>query len=369
MQLTATKVHSSILGRNIKPIVGFDAKDYKSLEQLGIYLENSFRGGLLEMMAAMDTSQQTPITSPSVPALLQFLQAWLPGSVNILTGARKIDSLVGISTVGSIEDEQVVQTVLELDGSAVVYGDYSNVPFSSWNTQYNARTIVRFEEGMRVGFLDTLRAARIRVDNAAERRNSASLALETARNTCGFFGFNNGAGQTYGFLNDPNLLPFYTVPVGTAGFTTWSKKTMSEIIADIRTMFVNLRNQSLDQVDPEKTNTTLALPTAVVDFLTQNSDFGYSVRKWMRETYPLARVESAPQLNGANGGANVGYLYADEINDASTDGGAVWMQPVPVRFQLVGVERLAKAYIEDYANATAGVFVKRPFAVVRNSGI
>jgi hypothetical protein len=35
----------------------------------------------------------------------------------------------------------------------------------------------------------------------------------------------------------------------------------------------------------------------------------------------------------------------------------------------LGVEKRAKSFVEDYANATAGVMCKRPYAVVRFTGL
>jgi hypothetical protein len=82
------------------------------------------------------------------------------------------------------------------------------------------------------------------------------------------------------------------------------------------------------------------------------------------------RVVSAPQLNNANGNANVFILFADAVNDGlSTDDNKTFIQVVPATFQLLGVQQLAKGYEEDYSNATAGVMVKRPYAVYRASGI
>lgn len=49
------------------------------------------------------------------------------------------------------------------------------------------------------------------------------------------------------------------------------------------------------------------------------------------------------ELTGANGGANVFYLYAERVEDGSTDGGNVIAQMVPVRFMSLGTERTAKA--------------------------
>jgi hypothetical protein len=142
-----------------------------------------------------------------------------------------------------------------------------------------------------------------------------------------------------------------------------------EIQKDIRSAIASLRNQSSDTIDPETVDITLAVATASVDFLSTTSDFGISVRQWLKEAYPRVRVVSAPQFNAANGGANVFYLFADRVMDDSTDDGRTFLQVVPAKFMVLGVSQLTKAYEEDYSNATAGVMCKRPYAVVRRSGI
>jgi len=312
---------------------------------------------------------QSLTTTASVAPPVQFLQNWLPGFVFILTAARKIDDIIGIMISGSWEDEQVVQGVLERVGDGQMYGDYTNVPLSSWNVNFNYRTVVRFEEGLKVGILESARAARMLVDDAGMKREAAALNLEINRNAVGFYGFNAGNNNTYGFLNDPGLGAYTIVADGASGFPEWSTKTFLEICKDIRTAVVQLRTQSQDTIDPEKVDLTLAVATNSVDWLSTTSDFGISVRDWMRQAYPRMRVVSAPQLNDANLSANVFYLQADKLDDMSTDGGQVWIQPVPTKFQVLGVQQLAKAYEEDYSNATAGAMCKRPYAVVRFYGI
>jgi hypothetical protein len=222
---------------------------------------------------------------------------------------------------------------------------------------------------MKVGNLEAARSARMLVDDAGMKRESCALALEIQRNTIGFYGFNSGANNTYGFLNDPGLLPYTVVANGALGSPLWSRKTFLEIQKDILTAIVTLRTQSQDIIDPEKVDLTLAVSTDAVDRLATTSDFGISVREWMRQAYPRIRVVSAPQLNNANSSQNVFYLYADKIQDMSTDGGSVWVQAVPAKFQVMGVQQLAKAYEEDYSNATAGAMCKRPWAVTRWYGI
>lgn len=353
----------------------FDCNEYRSLPRIGINLRES---DIRKMMSAynhavdsiaMDAIQPT-ITTPSVGTPVQFLQNWLPGFVFIITAARKIDDIIGIMITGSWEDEQIVQGVLERTGAGQPYGDYTNVPLSSWNVNFNFRTVVRFEEGMKVGVLESARAARMLVDDAGMKREAAALNLEINRNLVGFFGFNNGANNTYGFLNDPGLSAFVVVANGASGSPQWFTKTFLEIVADIRTAIVQLRTQSQDTIDPEKIDLTMVVATNAVDQLSTPSDFGISVRDWMKQAYPRIRVVSAPQLNNAGpGNSGVFYLQADQIDDMSTDGGRVWIQPVPTKLQTLGVQQLAKAYEEDYSNATAGAMCKRPYAVTRFYGI
>ena len=341
----------------------FNVAEYQDLRRLGIGLDSKAVNLMMKGTAAMD-SLQPLVTTASVNTPVQFLQNWLPGFVFVITAARKIDDLIGIQITGSWEDEQIVQGVLERTGTVLPYGDWTNVPLSSWNTNFVQRTVVRFEEGMKVGNLEAARSARMLVDDAGMKRESCALALEIARNEIGFVGFNAGNNNTYGFLNDPGLLSYTEVATGIAGYT-WSVKTFLEIQRDILTAIQTLRTQSQDIIDPEKVDLTLAVATDAVDYLATTSDFGISVREWMRQAYPRIRVVSAPQLNNAHSSENVFYLYADKIQDMSTDGGSVWIQAVPAKFQVMGVQQLAKAYEEDYSNATAGAMAKRPWAITR----
>ena len=320
---------------------------------------------------AMDAVLPTNQTTSSIPFPVQFFQNWLPGFTHIATARRKADDLVGLSTMGEFSDEQVVQSVLELQGGVVPYTDYSNMPISNYNINYPAYSVVRFWEGIQVGVLENERAARVNLDPFAAKRNAAAMNLDIERNFIAFNGYNNGLNNTYGFLTDPNLSAYITVPVGAAGPTTWASKTYTEVIADIILFLSNLRTVTKEVVDPDRDDITLALATAVVDQLSKVSQQGQSnsVMMWLRETYPRVRVVSAPELTAANGGANVAYVYAETVNDMSTDDRRTFMQVVPVTLKSLGVRQNITNIEEGYANATAGVFVKRPYAVGRYTGL
>lgn len=373
-------IHSALTAAMMVAPLAITAQDVTAaavgeLQQMGIALDAGFvRKAVHDLLSDAGTfglDDATPLqTTASVATPIQFLQAWLPGFVRVMTKARKIDELIGIMTVGSWEDEEIIQGVLEPVGEARLYGDYTNVPLASWNPNYERRTIIRFEQGIMVTLLAEARAAKVRINDAAEKRNAAALALDISRNRIGFFGFNGGANRTYGFLNDPSLPAYVTAPAtGTGATTTWATKSFLNIIGDLRGMAARAQVASGDTWDPEKDATVLAVATSVYQYLSVVTDFGISVRQWIKETYPNWRIVSAPELDGANGGANVAYLYPERADDGSTDGGQVWKQLVPAKFKALGTERKAKGYLEDFSNATAGVMLARPFLVQRLTGI
>ncbi len=368
-------VHSHVFGRDVRAVemTAADCADFGALSQIGINLPAAMvQDQMSHMMAgtAMDDLQGLSTTTASISNPVQFLQTWLPGFVRAITAARRIDEIVGITTAGTWDDEEIIQGVLEPLGEAAPYHDYTNIPLSSWNVNFERRTVLRFEKGIKVGLLEDARSARVRINTAAEKRTSAALALDITRNRIGFYGYNGGSNRTYGFLNDP-ALPAYVsaAATGSGSSTTWATKTFLNITADIRGMFARVQAASQDQVNVEQTPTTLVLATNVYQYLSVVSDFGISVRKWLSDTYPKCRVISAPELNLANGGANVAYLFADSVDDGGSDGGATFAQIVPAKFQALGTEKQAKGYLEDFSNATAGVLLKRPFAVQRLTGV
>lgn len=374
--------HGYVAPRNVKPLK-LTEKDItnqacRALNTIGIQIPAGIVRGMVGDMhkgIGMDSADLNYSPLPgtmsvgSIPTPIQFLQAWLPGFVHTITRARKIDQLMGFKVAGDWADEEVLQGVLEPLGKAVLYSDYGNIPYASWQGGYERRTIVRFEQGFKVGELEEIRTARAMIDSAAAKRVAATESLEIERNRIGFYGFNDGENRTYGFLNDPAILPVVTAPAGASGDTSWTKKTFLEITADIRFILSQLRVRSGDNIDVRETNITIALPTSTYDYLTVTSDFGNSVLDWVNTNYPNLRFISLPELEGAVGGENLLVAYVDSIDDTSTDDGATWTQIVPTKFRSLGTDRKIKVYIEDFTNATAGALLKRPFAEVRMVGI
>lgn len=379
--LRPSKTRSNIAPRKVRPLA-MDSKEITAAainqlaEKFGIVFDHATVMEQVRLLnegsptGAMDAAFVAPATSASLPTPVQFLQTWLPGFIKVMTAARKIDDIIGVKTVGSWEDQEIVQGIVEPAATATEYGDFTNIPLAQWNTNFIKRTIVRGELGIQVGLLEEGRSAAMRLSSAETKRQGSAVGLEIFRNAVGFYGWNSGNNQTFGFLNDPNLPAFISSSV-TGGWAS-ANGTFQAITGDIRQAIVQLRTQSQDQIDPEKVEMTLALPTDKVDYLSVTTDYGVSVRDWLEQTYPKIRVVSAPELGAANSSADVFYLFAEEIDsaiDGSTDGGETFSQLVQTKFVTLGVEKRAKSYIEDYSNGTAGTLCKRPWAVVRVTGI
>lgn len=373
MQLQKTQVHASISPRNSAQLKmsAEDCANYGMLSKIGVHITKNFVEDTGKFHSYGMDDQQGLVTTPSIGVPVQFVQQWLPGFTNVITASRKIDELIGMVVAGSWEEYQVVFGVLETIGQAVPYGDYTNVPVSSWNVNFNYRNVIQFEKGFKLGVMQDARSSRMNVNSSSSLRNSAMLALEIQRNAIGFYGYNNGDNQTYGFLNDPNLPAYENVANGASGSPLWSEKTGQEMIADIISAYTQLQTQSQDVIDPKKVKITLALPTGYDNYLTTPSPLlNYTPMNWLNTNYPLTRVVTAPELLNANGGVSVFYLYAEEVDDGfSTDDRKTFIQVVPSKFMTLGVQRESKSYTEDFANATAGAILKRPYAVVRRSGI
>lgn len=367
----ASQIHAKFWPSKIKPLVGLDLKPYKikgtqvlfnELKKHGIHLNQD---GFAR--ATMD-SLQPSITQGTVSVPVQFLQYWLPTAIEIITAPRKIDDAIGYTIAGDWCDEQVVYKTRERSGTAQSYDDYNEIPFADWNVNFDVRTILRFEIGIRVAILEQERAAKMRESPDRDKREAASEALEIMRNSIGFYGFNGGSNLTYGLLNAPGQPAYVTANIGASGFTQWADKTLLEIIADIQQMASGINESSLGKIDPFETPTTLLLANPAYIPLATPSDFGYSVMEYLKRTFPKMRVVQCPQLDAVESGLNGAYLYAENVSGVS-ETWPVFEQFIQTKFRTLGVEQQVKGYKEGYSMATAGSTCMAPYGLYRLLGV
>jgi hypothetical protein len=351
------------------------ASDPTKLEKLGIsasdQMISSFNKNAIS--SAMDAGIVQPVTTAANGVPVQFLQSFLPGVVNVLTKVRKADVLAPVLTAGEWWMEEVILKTMEHLGTPQLYSDHGGIPLASFNEVYERRQIVRFELGVQNTQLSDMRSAATGTNPQNEKRGAAATAFEMLRNDIAFNGFNVGTGKTYGLLNDPNLPAYVDVAAGTGGDTEWSTKTVAERVSDLVTAAAALRVQSGGNIDPEKDAVLLTLPLGIVDLINESdSSFanGMTVKKWILDNYSNWTIESVPQFDGADAGDSVFYLQAVNVADSGTDGGDVMPQIVPAKMRAMGTVPNEKGgSTEGYTSAMAGVFVKRPFGIVRYSAV
>ncbi|MBD2779903.1 major capsid family protein [Xenorhabdus szentirmaii] len=325
---------------------------YGELAQIGF-------GGLHTMDSAL--------TGPaSAGGFIQrhMLQHVLPGLIRTATRIRILDEITGVMTAGEWHHEEIILNVSTPSAKAELYGDHTNIPFASYENDIENRGIVRYEQGFRVGKLEEARQSAAGFESAAEKRQAATESLEMSRERTGYFGFNSAQTRVFGLLNDPNLPAYETAK------KKWPNATFAEITADITAMFSRIELSSGGRIKDD-TPITQVLPLGYRSVLNIANPVarGETVMQWVKENYPNLRFVFSPEFREANGGANITYLFADSVDDGSTATNATLLQVVPVKYQLLGSENGIKGYLEDATNATAGIFVTRPWAITRLTGI
>ena len=340
---------------------------FETLRKFGISFDELAFEGVKNLYKEATGQDAAPdmITTASIPTPIQFLQWINPKVVTMLTTKRDIDELVGYTKAGDWSDEEIVQGIIELLGSAKPYGDKANPNFASYNVNYEKRTIVRFEDSLEVGILSAERASKARLNEHDIKKQAVTRILEIVRNEIGFNGYANGDNKTYGLLNDPNLPAYTSVANNAAGTSTnWANKSMKEICKDIVTALSALRTKSGNNFDPQNDKADIWISAAVVDYLSAQNEFGVTAREWLGKNYPKLTIKSSAWLNEVNGGANVFYIVPEEL-----DGDKVIEQYGQDKMRFIGLWNKGKSVEEFYSNATAGVFVRIPAGVVRYTGI
>ncbi|AZY49683.1 hypothetical protein C0J09_11435 [Bordetella avium] len=314
-------------------------------------------------ISAMDSALTGPAANNGV-MFAHMLQTWLPGTVRVVTQIRNIDEIAGITTVGSWSDDTINVRVAEPAANAELYGDTTNIPLADYRQSIESRGLVRFEQGFSVGKLEEERQGRIGYQTADEKRKASAESLDISRNQVGFYGFRDPETNVYGLLNDPSLPPYSTAA------KPWLTATFDELVTEFTQMINTLESQFGGNFQDSMT-LKLVLPLGYRAIFSKYSPAasGMTFRQWLTENFPKLNIVTTPEFKGANGGLDVVYLFVENAGDADESDitGASLIQAVPVRYQVLGSENRIKGYIEDAINATAGIFVLRPWAFARRT--
>ena len=357
-----SKIRGYFSPREMQEVKTFDASNsnhMRMLDALGVN-ENVYNTGM---------DAEAPYISGGVSARQPLFTKYLPGVVSDLTTVRKIDTLVGQLTVGSYLDQDVMQMIQERTGEAKSYSEGTQIPYTSYATSYERRDLVKFVIGTKSDMISDGRMSLTGVNPEQVKMSAAVTGLEIVRNQVAFNGFTDGENKTYGFLNDPNLPAPITLPNGASTKPEWVNKTLAEKQKDFNNAVSSLMNTTGGNFDPTMDNFTLALALSVAGTLNDTNEYGISMTSWINDTYPKCRVVYVPEFNGVNGGANVFYMYVENMKLNSSDNGSVIDGIVTEKFMSIGKAQEIGGYKEGFINAIGGVLVKRPYAIYRATGV
>lgn len=357
--MNLTKIHLHMLPSQVKSLTSkaMDGMTGEDLGRLGLTADLAHDG----VKMAFDAAPAT-ITAATIGNLVQFFQWWMPEAIEIITAKRNADALFGRDIMGAWEDEEVVVTTLERTGQVRPYSDVTDVPLVSYNPAFEKRANVRFELGTKSMMLSDARASKMRINPDSERRAALAQAFAINQNEIAFLGYNDGAGLTYGGLNDPNLMPYVTE----SSAKVFAECTFDEMVARINLWMTELVTQTKQHANPFVDKITVGIaPTAYNAMATAMNSLGTkSVLAWFTETYKGAEIIPVNELTGANGGDDVAYIVMHSLN-----GKPVVRQSVTAEMRLLGVEPKMKGTLEGYTSGTAGTIVTQGLGIVRATGV
>lgn len=307
-------------------------------------------------------------TTPSIIVPQQFTQWWSPEVVETLFTATMSDDILGVTIAGTWADTKVVIPWKESLGRATRYGDMNNVDFVGMNYNYEYRSVVRLQKGILPTVLAEQQAALARIPLRNDLMDSVATVFNIEEDQIAFYGFDPQVASTteptYGLLNEVGLKAYESLPNGASGDTTWASKTWQEKAADLRFLVNKLVVQMKGHFNPKKHAFKMVFALSVAQTLDDTTNFGYSLTKYINDTWPNAEIIFAPKFDGADGGENVAYFMLNNIGSKT-----VAEKLVQQKMFLVGFEQTVYGKKELYSMATAGVMVRYPNAIVRVSGI
>lgn len=270
----------------------------------------------MAMDAAPNYTPGTAITSPNDGFLVQFFNYIDPGIIEVLTAPNRAAAIFGEGKIGSWVDIFATFQLLEDTGQVAAYGDFSRAGTSGVNQNYEQRQQFLVQAFLEAGELELERAGAARLDLMNRKQMAQIRTLDKWQNRSYFYGV---AGiLNYGVLTDPALTA-PNVPTAGASGVTWAVKTALEIYEDFLAAYQRLldnANGLLSMDIDTDINITFCISNTVQSYLGKKNDFGLSVRGLVKETFPNAKIESAPQFATESG--NILYAFIPEMEGMDT---------------------------------------------------
>ena len=320
----------------------------------------------MDSMMAMDAlnANWNPNSNGTPP---QFLIQYAPDVIEQLTLKRAYLEIGREMQIGDFSTEQQAVPVEGLVGYIADYDDYSSDGKSDNNYTFPMRDIYVGQTVIQYGERETAQLAKAKINAAANKQFSAAETIAIAQNKLFFFGNQNSAGaflaQTYGLLNDPDLVPYTPVAAGaTSGSVTWSGKQSQEIYTDINAAYAILQSQLGAKLTP-KDRLLLCVSGVASSYLGATNSYGLATA-WslIKAQYPNIELVTAIEY-GNNQGGSFQLIAIDKIRS-----GAV-RDLFTYKFMAHMVSPQGSSFRQKFSFGSGGCLLSLPAAVASMSGI
>lgn len=252
----------------------------------------------------------------------------------------------------------------EKTGMAAVISDYAtDLPRADQKSQPHTVSIKSL--GTSYGYsIQDMRASRMAGKSLdARRAESARYAVDMRANTIIWAG--DAENNLVGVLSENNDIPYYTIPSGADGKTSWKDKTAQEILKDINGMqsFTAKITKNVERPD------TLVLASDVfIDISTKQIEgTGYTVKRFILENAPyLKEIVPASELQEDSAetnptGKNVALLFKKDPDKLTVE--------IPLAYYQHPVQPKGLEVVVPCEERIAGVILYYPLSLLIALGV
>lgn len=353
------------------------AKDKQALAQRGVhlhgvqaYIPDGFR---FDYGMAMDAQPQLSATDPNsaVPwALTNFID---PDIIRIVFAPTNAEKILGAVKKGDWLTDTAMFPVVEHVGEVSSYDDYSNNGTVNVNTNWPQRQNYLFQTIKNYGERELERAGLAKINWVSEIDASAADILNRFMNLSGFFGISGL--QNYGLLNDPNLSAALTPTTKAYGGVKWVNNgvivaSANEIYADIQSLYIQLVNQGLGNID-QKTPMVLTGSPQSLAALTATNSFNVNVEDLLKKNFPNLRIEMAPQYGAVSAANPNGVAAGNEIQLIATEvaGQKTGYTAFSEKMRSHPIIKDLSAFKQKLTAGTWGTILRQPFGAAQMIGV
>ncbi|MFV0627038.1 MAG: hypothetical protein ACK5N8_06805 [Alphaproteobacteria bacterium] len=281
--------------------VGLNHRDNTKL------LNEAIRKGII----AVDNSTHF-IGGVSSVAPLGALNYIRPEAIEILTAPLEADAIATAQKNGNWGDESVTIKLKQFSGST---SPDDGTPDDGKNSTANYNTTARGVYYYRADWKSSDRdeasvGTAFKENYRADQAKAAMTSLNIDRNSFFFSGIKlkNSPLAVYGFLNEPSLGAYKTVPAVNSK-RKWEEKEPQDIVNDVVLAFQDITSKSNGLNNKFGGKYKLNIATDSIGYIDRANSYGVTARKLLKEMYgDKLEIIAVPQLSKADSNSDVFYL-------------------------------------------------------------